>query len=201
MERDRLPADAVLSRLDDVFEMLGMLFNLQGARAIFDKMQHVCYVTQHGSEQNGEEFNPKGAMMRRLAIQTARRRQYNVPASNHLWHIDGNHKLIRSSDKGGENVKVTHFMVRTMGNNRDSYITGRSVHNQHQCLKVSNSCHMMPCQRQMPFAQVGEEYGVDWTGPHNNHPSTEITIPEIQLPRGLNEQEVAALPNTSVPLS
>lgn len=40
--------------------------------------------------------NPEGVMMRRLSIQTARRRQYSVPAPNHLWHIDGNHKLIRS---------------------------------------------------------------------------------------------------------
>lgn len=34
--------------------------------------------------------------MRRLTLQTARRRQYNVPAPNSLWHIDGNQKLIRS---------------------------------------------------------------------------------------------------------
>ncbi|KAF6716990.1 hypothetical protein FQA47_002723 [Oryzias melastigma] len=39
--------------------------------------------------------NPEGVLMRRLSIQIARRRQYNVPAPNHLWHIDGNHKLIR----------------------------------------------------------------------------------------------------------
>ncbi|CAI5686488.1 unnamed protein product [Oreochromis niloticus] len=39
--------------------------------------------------------NPEGVVMRRLSIQTARRRQYSVPAPSHLWHIDGNHKLIR----------------------------------------------------------------------------------------------------------
>lgn len=50
------------------------------------------------------------------------------------------------------------------------------------------------------FFQVDEDYGVDWTGPHN-HRSTEITVPEVYLPRGLNEEELAALPNTSVPLS
>ncbi|XP_063323677.1 uncharacterized protein LOC134621171 [Pelmatolapia mariae] len=96
--------------------------------------------------------NPEGVMMRRLSIQTARRRQYSVPAPNHLWHIDGNHKLIRwrfvvhggidgfsrlivylkaaTNNKGGENVKVAHFLVETMGENRNSHITGRSVHNQ-----------------------------------------------------------------------
>lgn len=34
------------------------------------------------------------------------------------------------SDKGGENVMVARFMVRTRGTNRHSHITGRSVHNQ-----------------------------------------------------------------------
>lgn len=43
-----------------------------------------------------KRVNPEGVTMRRLSIQTAKRRQYSVPAPNHLWHIDGNHKLIRS---------------------------------------------------------------------------------------------------------
>lgn len=49
--------------------------------------------------------------------------------------------------------------------------------------------------------QVDEDYGVDWTGPHNHHPSNEITIPEIQLPRALNEWDPAVLPNNNVSLS
>ncbi|KAJ8272597.1 hypothetical protein GJAV_G00091120 [Gymnothorax javanicus] len=51
------------------------------------------------------------------------------------------------------------------------------------------------------FSQVHDDYGVDWTGPHSPRPSTEITIPEIQLPRSLNEQELAELPHINVPLS
>uniref|UniRef100_A0A8C2BPP5 Integrase catalytic domain-containing protein n=1 Tax=Cyprinus carpio TaxID=7962 RepID=A0A8C2BPP5_CYPCA len=39
--------------------------------------------------------DPQGVMMRTLRLQTRRRRQYSVPAPNSLWHIDGNHKLIR----------------------------------------------------------------------------------------------------------
>lgn len=42
--------------------------------------------------------------------------------------------------------------------------------------------------------QVDEDYGVDWTGQHNRRPSNEITIPEIQLPDALNEQDPAVLP-------
>ena len=38
------------------------------------------------------QIDPVGrALRRRAAIQ---RRQYNVKAPNHLWHIDGNHKLV-----------------------------------------------------------------------------------------------------------
>lgn len=33
--------------------------------------------------------------MRRLRLHVLRRRQYSVPGPNALWHIDGNHKLIR----------------------------------------------------------------------------------------------------------
>lgn len=34
------------------------------------------------------------------------------------------------SDKGGENADVAEFMIRSRGANRNSHITGRSVHNQ-----------------------------------------------------------------------
>ncbi|XP_039884348.1 uncharacterized protein LOC120731420 isoform X1 [Simochromis diagramma] len=255
--------------------------------------------------------NPEGVMMRRLSSQTARRRQYSVPAPNHLWHIDGNHKLIRwrfvvhggkdvfsrlivylkaatnnkvttvfdgflsairqygipsrvRSDKGGE---VAHFMVQTMGENRNSHITGRSVHNQrterlwrdvyenvldfiytiftqlqiqgllnpgeeidlfalHRCflhhiqhhlqsfqeawnqhgLRTANNhsplhVWLLHLKEGQDLSQVDEDYGVDWTGQHNHRPSNEITIPEIQLPRALNERGLAVLPNNNISLS
>lgn len=34
------------------------------------------------------------------------------------------------SDKGGENIEVAHVMIQHRGENRNSHITGRSVHNQ-----------------------------------------------------------------------
>lgn len=34
------------------------------------------------------------------------------------------------SDKGGKNSNVAQFMIRSRGYNRNSHITGRSVHNQ-----------------------------------------------------------------------
>ena len=38
-------------------------------------------------------MDPKGVLSRWR--QTVRRREYSVPTSNSLWHIDGNHRLIR----------------------------------------------------------------------------------------------------------
>lgn len=37
----------------------------------------------------------QGVLLRTLQLNPRRRRRYSVPAPNSLWHIDGNHKLIR----------------------------------------------------------------------------------------------------------
>ena len=38
-------------------------------------------------------MDPEGILSRWR--QTVHRRQYSVPSSNSLWHVDGNHRLIR----------------------------------------------------------------------------------------------------------
>ncbi|KAK7151702.1 hypothetical protein R3I94_008146 [Phoxinus phoxinus] len=45
--------------------------------------------------------DPQGTQLRALSLRTIRRRQYSVPAPNAMWHIDGNHKLIRWRIHGG----------------------------------------------------------------------------------------------------
>lgn len=45
--------------------------------------------------------DPQGVLMRSLQLNPRRRRKYSVPAPNSLWHIDGNHKLIRYADNSG----------------------------------------------------------------------------------------------------
>uniref|UniRef100_A0A673LH16 Integrase catalytic domain-containing protein n=1 Tax=Sinocyclocheilus rhinocerous TaxID=307959 RepID=A0A673LH16_9TELE len=131
----------------------------------------------HRVQESMRRVDPDGVAVRSVLLQTTRRRRYSVPAANSLWHIDGNHKLIRwrivvhggidgfsrlivylsaatnnhastvmtsfreavslyglpsrvRSDKGGENIEVAHYMVTNRGANRNSHITGRSVHNQ-----------------------------------------------------------------------
>ena len=39
--------------------------------------------------------DPEGVLIRSLELSTVNRRRYQVYAPLALWHIDGNHKLIR----------------------------------------------------------------------------------------------------------
>ena len=57
----------------------GRGLHIQWSR-IQDSMRRVC---------------PEGILMRALQLTTVERRIYNVRSPLSLWHIDGNHKLIR----------------------------------------------------------------------------------------------------------
>ncbi|XP_053281934.1 uncharacterized protein LOC128443164 isoform X2 [Pleuronectes platessa] len=46
-------------------------------------------------QESMRRVDPNGVVVRTLQLNPQRRRKYFVPAPNSLWHIDGNHKLIR----------------------------------------------------------------------------------------------------------
>ena len=50
-------------------------------------------VQQQRVREAQRRVDPEGSLMRRLRV--VNRRQYQVPVPLSLWHIDGNHKLIR----------------------------------------------------------------------------------------------------------
>ena len=50
-------------------------------------------VQRYRVRESLERVDPGGAAVR--AVQSIQRRTYTVAGPNSLWHIDGNHKLIR----------------------------------------------------------------------------------------------------------
>ena len=51
-------------------------------------------VQQRRVRESMRRVDPNGVFLRAIEIRTVRRR-YQVPGPQALWHIDGNHKLIR----------------------------------------------------------------------------------------------------------
>ena len=49
----------------------------------------------HRIEDSMKRVCPEGVLMRSLQFTVLKRRIYNVRSPLSLWHIDGNHKLIR----------------------------------------------------------------------------------------------------------
>ncbi|GBC00401.1 hypothetical protein RclHR1_38460001 [Rhizophagus clarus] len=181
------------------------------------------------------------------------RRVYSVAGPNCLWHIDGNHKLIRwkfvihggidgfsrmitylkcsgnnrsdtvfsaflnachkfgipsrvRADKGGENIKVRHYMEQYYGSNRGSFIAGQSVHNQRierlwVDLKQTWNSHSIRTEHNLTPKQLftkgmiqhgirgiedlvinPDDYGIDWDGPI---PSLESNIVIVNEPSNI----------------
>ena len=52
-------------------------------------------VQQSRIRESMRRVNPEGTLLRALELNVIRRRRYHVGGTLSLWHIDGNHKLIR----------------------------------------------------------------------------------------------------------
>lgn len=59
-------------------------------------------------QESMRRVDPQGVLMRSLQLNPRRRRKYTVPAPNSLWHIDGNHKLIRYADNSRILFIISH---------------------------------------------------------------------------------------------
>ncbi|CAL8282726.1 unnamed protein product [Gadus morhua 'NCC'] len=119
--------------------------HLCGYRMLRYHLQGRGHLVQiHRVRQSLKRVKPEGTEQRALANRTPHRRQYSVPGPNSATNnrattlLDAFLGAVRQygvpscvrSDKGRENIEVAYYMLDNCGSNRNSHITGRSVHNQ-----------------------------------------------------------------------
>ncbi|MGH0122774.1 UNVERIFIED_CONTAM: hypothetical protein FKN15_004356 [Acipenser sinensis] len=103
-------------------------------------------------------------------------------------------------------------MVSRQGENQNSHITGRSVHNQrmHGITMVSAQLainHLCSCGYATKEREKGKILhrlikSMVWTGQDRKTTMQRaVSVPEIQLLHPLSEQELATLPSPAVPFS
>ena len=82
------------NQLDDIVAEIQQQFPLCGNRQMLGHLlARGLRVQQIRVREAQRRVDPEGSVMRRL--RTINRRSYSVAAPRNLWHIDGNHKLIR----------------------------------------------------------------------------------------------------------
>ncbi len=52
-------------------------------------------IQQERIRETMRRVDPQGTLLRALSLRVVHRRRYHVPSAQSLWHVDGNHKLIR----------------------------------------------------------------------------------------------------------
>ena len=81
-------------QLDQLITGVQQQFPNWGNRQMYGYLlNHGMRVQFHRVRESQSRIDPQGSMMRRL--QYLRRRCHSVRGPQHLWRVDGNHKLIR----------------------------------------------------------------------------------------------------------
>ena len=81
-------------QLDQLIAGVQQQFPNWGNRQMYGYLiSHGMRVQFHRVRESQSRIDPEGSMMRRLHY--LHRRCYSVRGPQHLWHVDGNHKLIR----------------------------------------------------------------------------------------------------------
>ena len=80
--------------LDGVVKDVQAFFPNIGYRCMLGELSHRGIVIQHARVRASMIRTDPGSAARRW-MDTIQRRSYSVYGPNALWHIDGNHKLIR----------------------------------------------------------------------------------------------------------
>ena len=84
--------------LDLIVERLMREFPNSGYKRMTGLLHNAGYrIQQNRIRESMRRVNPDGVLLRALELRAVRRRRYQVPGPLALWHIDGNHKLIRYS--------------------------------------------------------------------------------------------------------
>ncbi|XP_049904266.1 uncharacterized protein LOC126392721 [Epinephelus moara] len=113
-ELDRIVSEVHRSHPNTGYKLMRGHLNARGVRVPISRLQESLH-----------RVVAEGVYMRRLRLRVLRRRQYSVPGPNSLWHIDGNHKLIRWRfvvHGGVDGVSRLMVYLTVAGNNRASTV-------------------------------------------------------------------------------
>ena len=82
--------------LDDIIKEVLHEFPNSGYKSMRGHLLSRGYKVQENRIREAmRRIDPEGTVVRALQIRVTHRRSYNVRAPMSLWHMDGNHKLIR----------------------------------------------------------------------------------------------------------
>lgn len=93
-------ASIVDSELGDLVQEIKLYFPMCGNKQLQGHLlSHGFWVQQQRVRDSQRWVDPEGSIMRRL--QAVNCRKYQIPSPRSLWHMDGNHKLIRCALANG----------------------------------------------------------------------------------------------------